>query len=90
MCELQLPDNWSKVPLSEMPHNHPQMVEAWQNSDNGEYLAIERGVNPRKTYSLTRFASAFWECCEPLGYVGSGSDKRSEARKEAVDYMREN
>ena len=66
--------------------------EAWnvqteamvRSTENGQLIAIERGVSNDGRFTVTRFASPIWEEHAPLEYHGSYDD-----RTEAADRVEE-
>lgn len=50
-----------------------------RSTENGQLLAIERGVTHGAAYTVTRFASPIWEEYEPLEYHGNFDDRRDAA-----------
>jgi len=70
----------------------PDEYEVWnvqteamiRSTENGQLIAIERGVGNDGRFTVTRFASPIWECYEPLEYHGSFDD-----RTEAADRVEE-
>lgn len=66
---------------------NPQTRRAWQSDEDGEIVAVERGVTHGSRYTVTRFASPFWEETEPLEYHGN-TDDRIEAISRAKDVLR--
>ena len=70
----------------------PDEYEAWnaqtecmvRSTENGQLIAIERGVTHGEAFTVTRFASPIWEEYEPLEYHGSFDD-----RSEAADRVEE-
>ena len=65
----------------------PDEYEVWnsqteamvRSTENGQLIAIERGVSNDGRFTVTRFASPIWECYEPLEYHGSFDDRRDAA-----------
>lgn len=57
---------------------NPQTEAMVRSTENGQLIAIERGVIHGKAYAVTRFASPISEVYDPLEYHG-GFDDRSEA-----------
>lgn len=45
-----------------------------RSTENGQLIAIERGVTHGEAFAVTRFASPMWEEYEPLEYHGSFDD----------------
>ena len=66
---------------------NPQTHRAWQSDEDGEIVAVERGVTHGKRYTVTRFAAPIWEETEPLEYHGS-MDDMSEAEDRAREVLR--
>lgn len=66
-----------------------QTVAAWQSDENGQIVAVERGVTHGHRYTVTRFAAPFWEETEPLEYHGATDDEQ-EAREMAKATLRGN
>ena len=64
-----------------------QTVEAWRSDEDGEIVAVERGVTHGSRFTVTRFAAPIWEETEPLEYHGS-TDDRAEAIRTAKDVLR--
>lgn len=64
-----------------------QTVAAWQSDDDGEIVAVERGVTHNARYAVTRFAAPIWEASEPLEYHGE-TDHERDARERAKDVLR--
>jgi len=63
--------------------------EAWneqteamvRSTENGQLIAIERGVTHGEAYTVTRFASPIWEEYEPLEYHGSFDGRSAAAER---------
>lgn len=66
---------------------NPQTVAAWQSDEDGEIVAVERGVTHGKRFTVTRFAAPIWEETEPLEYHGSTDDEGT-ARRTAKGVLR--
>lgn len=57
----------------------------FRSAENGQIVAVERGVEHGSPYSVTRFAAPIWETYEPLEYHGDGFTTPSEA----IDHAKE-
>lgn len=74
--------------IDESPHENPQTETMYRATENGQVIAVERGVTHGKPYTVTRFAAAIWETYEPLEYHGS-FDRLDEAEQRARDVCRD-
>ena len=66
---------------------NPQTHRAWKSDEDGEIVAVERGVTHGSRFTVTRFAAPFWEETEPLEYHGN-TDDLDEAEETAKDVLR--